>query len=36
MRMWQYFYSVNKKTGEVSGFAPWSDQEFLNRFSGGD
>lgn len=30
------FYSVNKKTGKVSGFAPWSDQEFLTRFSGGD
>lgn len=30
------FYSVNKKTGEVSGFAPWSDQGFLDRFSGGD
>ena len=26
------FYSVNKKTEEVSGFAPWSDQGFLERF----
>lgn len=30
------FYSVNKKTEEVSGFAPWSNQGFLERFSGGD
>lgn len=30
------FYSVNKKTEEVSGFAPWSEQGFLERFSGGD
>ena len=27
------FYSVDKNTGEISGFAPWSDTEFLEQFS---
>lgn len=30
------FYSVNKKTGETSSFAPWSHPDFIDRFSGGD
>lgn len=30
------FYSVNKNTEEVSGFAPWSNPGFIERFSGGD
>ena len=27
------FHSVDKKTGGISGFAPWSDTEFLEQFS---
>lgn len=30
------FYSVDKKTGETSSFAPWSHPDFIDRFSGGD
>lgn len=30
------FYSVDKNTEEVSGFAPWSNPGFIERFSGGD
>lgn len=30
------FYSVDKNTEEVSGFAPWSNPDFIERFSGGD
>lgn len=30
------FYSVNKKTGETSSFAPWSHPDFIELFSGGD
>lgn len=30
------FYSVDKNTGEISGFAPWAETEFLKQFVGGD
>lgn len=25
------FYSVNKKTGEISGFAPWDEPDYLEQ-----
>lgn len=27
------FHSVNKKTGEISGFAPWADLDFFETFA---